>query len=110
MESEVKPPVAVKLPPTLKAPVVVALVLVELRAVKFWRVVLAVVWRAPFASTRKSSVPAALLKRRKLPAKEVVLEALMRLPLVVVAKRPKSAFALCMEALPMTKLVVRPFG
>lgn len=90
--------------------VVVALVLVEFSAVKFCKVVEAVVCKAPVESILKSSVPAALFKRKKLPAKPVVEEALIKLPVVVVAKRPKSAFEALREFEPRAKAVVMPFG
>ncbi len=65
--------------------VVVAEVVVELRAVKFWRVVEAVVCKAPVESILNNSVPAALLKVRNLPSKEVVEEAEIKFPVVPVA-------------------------
>ena len=55
------------------------------RAVKFWRVLEALVWSAPVSSILKSSVPAALVKERNLPVKEVVEEALIKVPVVPVA-------------------------
>ena len=58
---------------------------VDWRAVKFCKVVEAVAWSAPVSSTRKSSVPAALVKERNLPAKPAVEEALTRVPVVPVA-------------------------
>ena len=69
----------------LKKLVEVAEVEVEFRAVKFWRVVEARVWRAPVESILKSSEPAALLKVRNLPLKPVVEEAEIKLPVVEVA-------------------------
>ena len=65
--------------------VVVALVVVEFRAVKFCKVVEAVVCKAPVESILINSVPAALLKLRNLPPKEVVEEAEIKLPVVPVA-------------------------
>ena len=63
----------------------------ELIAVKFWRVVEAVVWRAPVLSILKSSVPAELVSFKKLPANPVVEEATIKLPVVPVAFTWKSA-------------------
>ena len=65
--------------------VVVACVPVALRKVKFCKVVEAVVCKAPVESILKSSVPRALVKERNLPAKEVVEEATIKLPVVPVA-------------------------
>ena len=90
--------------------VVVAEVEVELMAVKFWKVEEAVVWRAPVESMRKSSVPAAFLSWKKLPAKPVVLEATIKLPVVVVAKRPRRALEFRREEAPTESEVVRPLG
>ena len=59
--------------------------MVDCRAVKFCRVVEAVVCRAPVESILKSSVPAALLKVKNFPAKLVVEEAEIKLPVVPVA-------------------------
>ena len=75
----------VELAVVLKKLVEVAEVEVEFRAVKFWRVVEARVWRAPVESILKSSEPAALLKVRNLPLKPVVEEAEIKLPVVEVA-------------------------
>ena len=69
----------------------VEFVVVELRAVKFWRVVEAVVWRAPVESMRRSSEPAPLVRRKKFPENPVVEEATIRLPVVPVALTWKSA-------------------
>ena len=63
----------------------VAEVEVELMAVKFCKVVEAVVCRAPVESILKSSVPTELVRERNLPVKETVEEALMRVPVVPVA-------------------------
>ena len=65
--------------------VVVAAVPVALRKVKFCKVVEAVVCKAPVESILKSSVPRALVKERNLPAKLVVEEATIKLPVVPVA-------------------------
>ena len=65
--------------------VVVACVPVALRKVKFWRVDEAVVCKAPVESILKSSVPAALTNLKKLPAKPVVEDAEIKLPVVPVA-------------------------
>ncbi len=50
------------------------------------------------------------MKRRKLPAKPVEEEALIKLPVVVVAKRPRREFEDLLEEPPMIKEVVRPFS
>jgi len=65
--------------------VVVACVPVALRKVKFCKVDEAVVCKAPVESILKSSVPAALTNLKKLPAKPVVEEATIKLPVVPVA-------------------------
>ena len=123
MLAKVPRPLEVKLPPepvvkkrlveeavVEKRLVVVAEVEVELRAVKFWRVVDAVVWSAPVESIRKSSVPAEFLSWKKLPPKLAVLEATMRLPVVVVAKRPRRALVSLSDEAPIPMLVVTPLG
>ena len=69
----------------------VELVVVDCSAVKFWRVVEAVVWRAPVESMRNSSEPAPFVRRKKLPENPVVEEATMRLPVVPVALTWKRA-------------------
>jgi hypothetical protein len=88
----------------------VAEVVVALIPVKFCKVVEAVVCKAPVESTRSNSVPFPLLKRRKLPAKERVLEALIKLPVVVVANKPRRALAESILEPPRTRLVPIAFG
>lgn len=90
--------------------VLVAFVLVDWSAVKFCKVVEARVCKAPVLSIRKSSVPAALFSLKKLPAKPVVLEALIKLPVVVVAKRLNKAFDPFNVEAPRPRLVVMLFG
>ena len=85
---------SLKVPPTArlvdeavveKELVEVALVEVAAREVKFWRVEDAAVTKPPVDSTWNRSVPAELKNFKKLPVKETVEEALMRVPVVPVA-------------------------
>ena len=69
----------------------VAAVEVAAREVKFCRVEEAAVRKPPVDSILKSSVDAELKKERNLPAKESVLEALIKVPVVPVAFTWKSA-------------------
>lgn len=107
-EEVTAPPIAVvkkrlvELAVVEKRDVEVAEVVVALIPVKFCKVDEAVVKKPPVDSTRNRSLPAALRKRRKFPANEVVEEATIKSPVVEVALTWKY------ELLAMERVVVAP--